>query len=522
MPEFNITAPDGRKFKVTAPEGASQADVLARVQQQYATPAEPTPPKTTEEPSSWMDFLKSIPRGLAEGAAQIPSAKRPNVGFAGGFPGQMNRPGTPVEETVGKIEQLTGPLHRPETTTGKYGAAIGRALGDPLTYAGPGAVARKVASGIGGAAGGELGGQVSGDSVWGRLAGGLVGGLAGGVRRAAPERPPPAIQEIRDAGTQAYEAAKALRIPVPAQEASNIVGSIMDRLNLAGMYRENYGKVFRELESVHHQVVPPKINYMAPLTGPRATAPPPRFISSTELFSIEKELSEIQRLDSSARVREAARMARRDITGYLRQNYPQFAEYMRAGDANWRAASMARDVAQAAERGEMAAAASGRGANIDNALRQRIRALYDNQKIPKTQEELRLMRDIIGADNSPVSTRQLARTFSRTSGPARFLGRGALAAIAAGHSPHLLVGAIQMLAEGVANRATRGRVQNLEELVRRTAPAAGPRNIPPRTVPGQRAAGAARGAYEGTKDEKTRKPLQITVHPDPSRYGGVE
>lgn len=35
MPQFNITAPDGRKFKITAPEGATKEQALARFQQQY-------------------------------------------------------------------------------------------------------------------------------------------------------------------------------------------------------------------------------------------------------------------------------------------------------------------------------------------------------------------------------------------------------------------------------------------------------------------------------------------------------
>lgn len=42
MPKFEITAPDGRLFEVTAPEGASQAEVLAYAQQNFGQP-----PKTS-------------------------------------------------------------------------------------------------------------------------------------------------------------------------------------------------------------------------------------------------------------------------------------------------------------------------------------------------------------------------------------------------------------------------------------------------------------------------------------------
>lgn len=40
MPTFRITAPDGRVFEVNAPEGATEKDALARVQQQYQTPTQ--------------------------------------------------------------------------------------------------------------------------------------------------------------------------------------------------------------------------------------------------------------------------------------------------------------------------------------------------------------------------------------------------------------------------------------------------------------------------------------------------
>jgi hypothetical protein len=40
MPRFQITAPDGRKFEVDAPEGATEQDAIAYIQQQEAGRAE--------------------------------------------------------------------------------------------------------------------------------------------------------------------------------------------------------------------------------------------------------------------------------------------------------------------------------------------------------------------------------------------------------------------------------------------------------------------------------------------------
>jgi hypothetical protein len=43
MPKYRITSPDGRTYEVTAPDGASQADVMAYVQQHHASTPQQTP-----------------------------------------------------------------------------------------------------------------------------------------------------------------------------------------------------------------------------------------------------------------------------------------------------------------------------------------------------------------------------------------------------------------------------------------------------------------------------------------------
>lgn len=43
MPTYQITAPDGTKLRITAPEGASQEDVLAYAKANYKKPAKDSP-----------------------------------------------------------------------------------------------------------------------------------------------------------------------------------------------------------------------------------------------------------------------------------------------------------------------------------------------------------------------------------------------------------------------------------------------------------------------------------------------
>lgn len=59
MPTFEITSPDGRKFRVTAPEGASQADVMA-----YAKQSMPAPEKY--DPTEGMSGLEKFGAGVGK------------------------------------------------------------------------------------------------------------------------------------------------------------------------------------------------------------------------------------------------------------------------------------------------------------------------------------------------------------------------------------------------------------------------------------------------------------------------
>lgn len=62
MPDFEITSPDGKKFVVTAPEGASQDQVLEYARQQFA--AQPKEPSTVDKA---LDFVKRTGIGVPGG-----------------------------------------------------------------------------------------------------------------------------------------------------------------------------------------------------------------------------------------------------------------------------------------------------------------------------------------------------------------------------------------------------------------------------------------------------------------------
>lgn len=186
MPTFEITSPDGRKFRVTAPEGATKEQALARVRAQ-ALPQ-------TDERSAAGDFFKSMPRGalssitgMGAGMAQTD----PGYAFGQAMSGQTQSPPS-GEDITRLIEQnVTGDLPKPQGLPGQIGASLAETAVNPLTYIGPGGMPAKLATGALSAVGGELGAEAARGTELetpARIAGGVIGaGLPrGGAKTVTP------------------------------------------------------------------------------------------------------------------------------------------------------------------------------------------------------------------------------------------------------------------------------------------------------------------------------------------------
>ncbi|HET6725890.1 MAG TPA: hypothetical protein VFH85_07790 [Gammaproteobacteria bacterium] len=217
MPKYRVKAPDGKTYDVTAPDGASQEEVMAFAQKHYGGGAgsdTPAPVAAPEEPG----FFEGIPRQfgadlrtVARGVASIPDivvnpvvagfnrlTEKPRTTadlIAGREPGRYFPEQGNVTQAVDYLADLAGlarnapgqrtaALEGGASVLGSLGTgALLRPLGGIAGRVGEALTAQpalQVASGATGGAAAE-GAREAGAGPVGQLAAGVAGGLAPGI-----------------------------------------------------------------------------------------------------------------------------------------------------------------------------------------------------------------------------------------------------------------------------------------------------------------------------------------------------
>jgi hypothetical protein len=208
---YEITAPDGRRFAITAPEGATQEQVLAYAQQQMGGIAPPE--EDAGRGGGALPFLNrgiasvlGMPADLANLALKytgLPVSDRPfggsasiesgmsRLGRATGarmVPGIDQQPETPAEyigrgvgESVGMLVPGYGAARLATSSANPLVAGVGRRIGQAPVVAPVSTVAGELASGAGAGAGRFVGEEYNPDSPYGGMIGELVGGVSPGL-----------------------------------------------------------------------------------------------------------------------------------------------------------------------------------------------------------------------------------------------------------------------------------------------------------------------------------------------------
>lgn len=257
MPVFEITAPDGKKFRVKAPEGATREQALEKVKAQYQAQADPKTQSEAqpEERSFGGEALRTLGRGAryaVEGAAAIPAmVSQPIVDLTNMAtdamgadrvfqPDQMQAlsqaltsAGLPEDETAG--ERITGDIARAMTAGGGVLGAAQRLPGGiaaALSQSPRTQLAAEIAGA--GAAGGarEMGAPPSVQAAAG-LGAGIGGPMAAQRARGAFSRQPvteqarsQALKELQRSGMTAREAQEHLN-----RNPDLVLGDLSDNLS---------------------------------------------------------------------------------------------------------------------------------------------------------------------------------------------------------------------------------------------------------------------------------------------------
>lgn len=280
MPQYVITSPDGRKFKITAPEGATKEEALQFAKSQFEGKTESNIPdkigarqhleKTKSEKYDTNvgtgEYLKNkFKRGIVEGVINLPGyavdlAQLPARGLGAlGVPGFEKAYNEEDWMSASKMTREFGnellnveQNMKPPSNLARYGGGVAEFAGAGLVPSGlVVGTARKVAPAVttetAATVGGGLGSVAGGDTAEAlglpRFAGELVGGITGATGASSL---PGAISKGKGAikgqrAAQANKAAKEIQGVVAAEKAD---GKIEESFKVADDIQKETGLPF--------------------------------------------------------------------------------------------------------------------------------------------------------------------------------------------------------------------------------------------------------------------------------------
>lgn len=220
MPTYVVTAPDGKEYEITAPEGATQEQVLAYAQQNYSKPAEKPQRSLVEEAGRQLGLtaragitgLAAVPAMLAEPVAagvNLLAGKQVMASPTQGLQNVLTAAGLPAPETGLERAVQTG-------TAAMAGIPAQAALSGTSAALAPlrqNLLQQTAAAGVGGVAGqaaADVVQEATENPIMSAIAGIAVGTVAGagaakGATAAATKREPLiTLDEIKQRAQRSY------------------------------------------------------------------------------------------------------------------------------------------------------------------------------------------------------------------------------------------------------------------------------------------------------------------------------
>lgn len=310
------------------------------------------------------------------------------------------------------VEQYTGEFYKPKTAPGKIAETAIEFAANPMSYLGPGSAALKGATALAAGAGSEAAGQateaVGGEgplSAGARIAGAVI---AGKMPHAAAQqrfrgiiRGAKSTDELFDTADALYDASRTTGVMLKPGALAKLQADIFNSLQAEGFRQRNIKAAWDAIEELGQAT-----NNIG-LTG------------VADVQSVSKVLNKVANSapENAAQNREAARFAIAEINKYM-ASVPASdiavgtPKMVQEAVKSWREADRAYAAGMRAEQLELAlthaldrAGSTGKGQNVENAMRQNIRAILDSKIKSRgfTSSELSKMREIVrGATKNNV------------------------------------------------------------------------------------------------------------------------
>lgn len=285
------------------------------------------------------------------------------------------------------------------------------------------------------------------------LGGGAIGGAVAGRMTAPAAEPIPSTGEVKASAKQAFKAAEdaqAILKPDPLVRLQQQVTQDAADFGYHPALQPRIGAVLQELERVSKDNITTKgmmtLRKIAQ-NAAKSTDPSEQALGSQIIGRIDDMM---------------ATLAPEDV---LQGNADEAASAWAQGRDLWNQFRKSETVDKAMEKADRAAQSSGTGGNTDNALRQKIKAILDSDKLRRgfTSDEIGQMEAIV--KGAPLTNAgRLVGRFSPTAGylPAAF---GVGSTLVGGGSGAVLP-ILGLLGKGYADRATRGAINDLSALIR--------------------------------------------------------
>jgi hypothetical protein len=484
MPTFVITGPDGAKYRVTAPEGATDQDVLARVQAQASQPAPAAPSQVAPASSEGIaDFLPraitDIPGEIASAASSAASAINDNLNpFSAARRASLER-----QSKMGLGEGLIEGLKQ-TAGVGSGLAAIPDLLASPVTGAARSLIGHPMATiekTIGEAINPEAAAKRSDQTAFEDWRGGVDTAMMGAAprsaspmgMRAAP-KPIPTAQELKAKATGAYQSPEVTGLRIDPQSTNALAAGIEQDLLKKG-FRPTGSSAQDTFKILREEVgASPRAGYIevADLDNARS--------------ALQKTAKQRDAFGQPTSEAAAARTAVQRIDDYLAN--VKSGDVL-AGDAaaaqarlseargNYSAYKRSSEIDYRLDKAERQAAKSGSGMNLENARRQKIDQVSDYGLKP---QEIAL-KDKIVEGTGPRNALRTVGKLGVDGGLSLMLNAGA--ALGSGGMT-IPITAAGTLARLVGQGLTKRQIKQLNEMIRSRSPLAQATPTPMMAQPG--------------------------------------